>query len=604
MTASKVKLSTDHILKGLDKLRDQKLLCDVHLVAEGAKFPAHRVVLAAASPYFQAMFTGGFKENQMSEITLTDTSSEGLKCVLDAIYTGELSISVENVCDVVPLANQLQLNEIVEHCGIFLAQNVSTHNCLSFLSVAEKYDLQEVEDECSKFVLESFDTVSQSTEFTNLSKQKLCSYLSVDQVKVHHGEIEVFRAILKWLEAKRSVEGAADNSTDLVDLVQHVRFPLIPSDLLLDEVLTNGWISQNPQVMRMVRKGLWFHSNDNIFLQPLQEGKQFQPRGEEMLALIKSIGRRTGQQSISIDETELHMIRGTDGMPFHAQYSQQALPMKLFPGIVSLVTKGNYLFLIGIETDAEHLRPIAVRFDVRKNAWLDLKSPPYNASWQMASALLNNNVYIMGGQHVTRDSQNQYTPGNISVSVSLYSIETNSWSQLENLPKPLRCHSAAAHGNYVFCAGGYSVDSNTVPVDKLFVYDVVGKIWLSKASMIHKRAYFSLEAVGAKLVACGGKEAANVEIYDIAENQWTLIHNEVLENHVCPATIVKDSNVYVIGGEDGMSRDMAFVSIVDVDKATIRRVSNIPFKVVDQVCALLTVPNTTAAAQRSQANNS
>ena len=93
MTASKVKLSTDHILKGLDKLRDQKLLCDVHLVAEGAKFPAHRVVLAAASPYFQAMFTGGFKENQMSEITLTDTSSEGLKCVLDAIYTGELSIS-------------------------------------------------------------------------------------------------------------------------------------------------------------------------------------------------------------------------------------------------------------------------------------------------------------------------------------------------------------------------------------------------------------------------------------------------------------------------------------------------------------------------------
>ena len=71
-TSSKVKLSTDHVLKGLNELRNQELLCDVHLVAEGAKFPAHRVVLAAASPYFQAMFTGGFKENKMGEITLNE----------------------------------------------------------------------------------------------------------------------------------------------------------------------------------------------------------------------------------------------------------------------------------------------------------------------------------------------------------------------------------------------------------------------------------------------------------------------------------------------------------------------------------------------------
>ena len=602
MAASQVKLSTDHVLRGLDELRNEALLCDVHLVAEGAKFPAHRVVLAAASPYFQAMFTGGFKENQMSEITLNDTSSEGLKGVLDTIYTGELLLSAENVCDIIPLANQLQLNEIVEHCGIFLSQNVSTHSCLSFLCVAEKYDLQEAVDICNKFVLENFDTVSQSTEFINLTKQKLCSYLSDDQLKVHHGEIEVFRTALKWFEANRSVEGTSDNSTDVVDLMQHVRFPLIPGNILLDEVLTNKLIPENPQVMRMVREGLWFHSSDNIFLQPLQEGKQFQPRGEEMLALVLSTGRRTGQ-SYTVGQTELHMIRGTDGMPFHAQYSRQALPMKLLLGSVSLVTKGSYLFVFGIETDSEHLRPIAVRFDVRKNTYLDLKPPPCKASYQMASALLNNNVYIIGGRDITRNSQNHYNTGDISVSVSQYSIETNSWSKLQNLPKPLHFHSAAAHGNYLFCAGGYSVDSNTVPVDKHFAYDIVGKIWLSKASMIHERAKFSLEAVGAKLVACGGEDLPNVEIYDIASNQWTLIHNEVLRNHVLPATIVKNSKVYVIGGEDCTSSFTDYVSIVDVDKAAIRRVSNIPFRACYHVCALLTVPNTAAGAQKSHVNN-
>ena len=178
MITSKVKLSTDHVLKGLDELRNQAVLCDVHLVAEGAKFPAHRVVLATASPYFQAMFTGGFKENQMDEIKLNYMSSEGLKCVLDTIYTGELSLSEENVCDVLPVASQLQLNEIVENCEGFFTRNICTHKCLSFLSAAEKYDLQKAVNKCNKFVLNNFDVISQMAEFKNLSKELLCTYMS------------------------------------------------------------------------------------------------------------------------------------------------------------------------------------------------------------------------------------------------------------------------------------------------------------------------------------------------------------------------------------------------------------------------------------------
>ena len=274
MTKSKVKLSTEQVLRGLDDLRDRKLLCDVHLVAEGAKFPAHRVVLAAASPYFQAMFTGGFKENQMSEITLNDTSSEGLKCILDAIYTGKLSMSEENVCDVLPVASLLQLNQIIKHCEIFLYKNVSTQDCLSFLSVAEKYDLQEAVDKCNKFVLENFGAISESVEFKNLSMKQLITYISDDHLKTSHGEIEVFRATLKWFEANQSTGGAVYSSSDLADLMKFIRFALIPSHLLLDEVLKNILISENPQVMEMVTEALRFHNK--LFSQPLQEGNQYQ----------------------------------------------------------------------------------------------------------------------------------------------------------------------------------------------------------------------------------------------------------------------------------------------------------------------------------------
>ena len=261
MAASKIKLSTDHIFRGLDDLRDRELLCDVQLVAKGATFPAHRVVLAAATPYFKTMFTGGFKENQMSEIRLNDTSSEGLKCVLNAVYTGELSVSVENVCDVLPVASQLQLIEIIEHCAELLSGNICAKNCLPFLAVAEKYDLQKAVDECNKFLLENFDTISQSMEFTKLSKEQLCSYLSNDKLKVRNGEIEVFRASIKWYEANKNADTEMDSS-GLLDLMQHVRYPLIPNDLLLDEVLTNGLISENPQVIHGQKwkncQNLWY----------------------------------------------------------------------------------------------------------------------------------------------------------------------------------------------------------------------------------------------------------------------------------------------------------------------------------------------------------
>ena len=254
------------------------------------------------------MFTGGFKENEMSEITLNDTSSEGLKCVLDAIYTAELPLSVENVCDIIPLANQLQLNEIVEHCGIFLTENISIHSCLSFLSIAEKYDLPEAVDECNKFVLENFDTISQSMEFTNLSKAQLCNYISDNHLKTSHGEIDVFRATLKWLQASRNNSTRPEkDSQDLAELMQHVRFPLIPSDLLLDEVQSNVLISENPQMMMMVREALKFHSAENLFLQPQKKGKQFQLRGELKLVVIRNVKRNT--DSGAVTETEMHILK-------------------------------------------------------------------------------------------------------------------------------------------------------------------------------------------------------------------------------------------------------------------------------------------------------
>ncbi len=49
---------SDEILAGLAEQREEGMLCDVKLKAEGQTISAHKNVLVAGSPYFKAMFSG------------------------------------------------------------------------------------------------------------------------------------------------------------------------------------------------------------------------------------------------------------------------------------------------------------------------------------------------------------------------------------------------------------------------------------------------------------------------------------------------------------------------------------------------------------------
>ena len=84
----------------LDGLRRAGRFCDAVLVAEGRKFPAHRLVLCACSPYFDRMFQPGFVEQENKEIQLQDFDAETLSTLLDYIYTSSITITEENVQDI------------------------------------------------------------------------------------------------------------------------------------------------------------------------------------------------------------------------------------------------------------------------------------------------------------------------------------------------------------------------------------------------------------------------------------------------------------------------------------------------------------------------
>ena len=70
------------LLKTMDQLRKDDVLCDVRLVVEGQSFLAHRSILASSSPYFRGLFTNDMKEKEVMECSLDQLKSSVMEALL------------------------------------------------------------------------------------------------------------------------------------------------------------------------------------------------------------------------------------------------------------------------------------------------------------------------------------------------------------------------------------------------------------------------------------------------------------------------------------------------------------------------------------------
>jgi len=83
-------------------------------------FQAHRVVLAACSDYFRAMFTSELTESREREVTLSGVSALGMQFLLEYAYTSRLVLNLTNIHDVLSAASHVQVVTVIEACSTYL----------------------------------------------------------------------------------------------------------------------------------------------------------------------------------------------------------------------------------------------------------------------------------------------------------------------------------------------------------------------------------------------------------------------------------------------------------------------------------------------------
>ena len=188
------------------QFREQGEFIDVRLKVGEDEFAAHRIILAAGSDYFHAMFAHGMKESSQEVIELgdEDISSGAFKIVLDSMYSGEINVNDENVSEVLLAADHLQVTSVVQQCCEYLIQlksDVQTY--CRVIMVADRHGLKDLKETTESKMASIYEEICEKEEFlSHTNADVLSALLCRDDLRAP-SENFVFKSVMQWIKYKK-----------------------------------------------------------------------------------------------------------------------------------------------------------------------------------------------------------------------------------------------------------------------------------------------------------------------------------------------------------------------------------------------------------------
>ncbi len=516
------------LLSGLSAQREH--FSDLELVVDGRVIPVQRAVLSAISPYFEAMLSSNFKEKHQARIEMQDVSYEGLKSIIDCMYTTKLELTNENLSVILSTAQMLQINYMVTECVQFIKERLKVETCIKYLEIGEKFNVQEVIDMAHKFILKNFVKVSGTESFRRLPKESLLEYFN-DELLVAT-EQQIYEAIKSWYG------GSEERKEGAVELMKHVRFALFAETYLSETIMKDPLVLNSPYLSALVKEAIDYHGNP--LTQPLYDGILDKPRGKPFVQILP-----TGVCSPPWNLPMLSICE--DGEKARCSQTYPACDR----GATTVAKVNNFLFVFGCTH--KKMVPYAWRYSILKDTVITLQNYPPGLVPTIAINV-GDKLYCFGSQFgVNGDGDAFYE----------YSISHDTWRQLaSNEICSFDSTAACAHQDAVYVAGGNNFRNLRLRTSNQFhAYHCKEDIWEVKTPMNEARDTHALEVVEDKIYAVGGALSStefrtigharlpalqpSVEIFDTHSNQWTLLMtNEAVSS--CTSSCVVGNVIYLV----------------------------------------------------------
>ncbi|XP_022796859.1 kelch-like protein 12 [Stylophora pistillata] len=536
----------DELLHTLNELRENNILCDTTIRAQGQDFPAHRCVLSAASSYFRAMFSSHLRERESGLVELQEIKSATFGDVIWFIYTGEVSTTFASAQDLVMAADYLIMPSLKEKAAVFLKSKLDASNCMALESFASRYNCETLKQAAVTYKVNNFVRVTRSEDFRKLDVNKVKDLICMDEINVAEEE-EVYEATMAWVK-----HDLPSRECLLPELLECVRW-FSMSKYSMRKILHEELIRKNLTCTRLVVDAL----DLVVFPACSQDSSQ---RSRLSLDGYENVVILTG--------TEVDFPEETSDCFVPASNTWVSLPNIPIPHVHhGAAVCGGVLYVMGGSESA----PICC-FNPKKNEWNTLDLMSRRKGCTVTS--LNEELYVIGGEYSWRD-------------VQIYNPVLNKWRQGGSMETSRAEHSAVVLQGHIFVFAGHNgVDC----LNSAERYNPLTDQWTEISSMSNVRRSAAAVEVGTKVFVFGGY-ADNVlgaiepscEIFDSSTNQWSLEPSLRLPRAGSGIVSIGDT-VYVFGGEgvvyddeeEYLKEDLGDVQCFDIGTNRWHRVSFIP----------------------------
>ncbi|EGT41841.1 hypothetical protein CAEBREN_26023 [Caenorhabditis brenneri] len=167
--------SQQMIFERLQYQRSTGRFCDVEIIVQAKCFAAHRNILAAHSPYFDAIFK--YCKITKEQLTINSKYPQVFELFLNYMYSGSVIIDRSSVSELLRFANNFLIVKLKNYCAEYLDRYMDAANCLSIRSLAQRYNLPGViksatdyfDSNLNRCLLESRDIIGYTyTQLTRL----------------------------------------------------------------------------------------------------------------------------------------------------------------------------------------------------------------------------------------------------------------------------------------------------------------------------------------------------------------------------------------------------------------------------------------------------